>query len=181
MTHSYGRNRKTRSIFSRKFREHGPARSASYMQVYRLGQYVDIKVNGSVHKGMPHRLYVGRTGKYVYLVEDFFVTFSLSLFFDLLVCLILLHNPIYYTVLNFHFLRVWNVSKRAIGVEVNKKVGNRIFKKRIHVRVEHIAPSRCREDFLNRMKACQQAKKEAAIKYNEAKAAGKKIHSMLCF
>ena len=41
---------------------------------------MDIKVNGAVHKGMPHKFYHGRTGK------------------------------------------VWNVTKRAIGVEVNKQV-----------------------------------------------------------
>lgn len=46
--------------------------------------------------------------------------------------------------------RVWNVTKRAIGVEVNKQVGGRILRKRIHVRVEHVRPSRCREDFLKR-------------------------------
>ncbi|MEW5297151.1 MAG: hypothetical protein WDW36_000378 [Sanguina aurantia] len=45
---------------------------------------------------------------------------------------------------------VWNVTKRAIGVEFNKRVGHRYMKKRIHVRVEHIVPSRCREEFLKR-------------------------------
>ena len=29
-------------------------------------------------------------------------------------------------------------------------MGNRQIKKRIHVRVEHVQPSRCREDFLKR-------------------------------
>ncbi|KAL1569337.1 Large ribosomal subunit protein eL21x/eL21w, variant 2 [Salvia divinorum] len=33
--------------------------------------------------------------------------------------------------------RVWNVTKRAVGVELNKQVGNRIMRKRIHVRIEH--------------------------------------------
>ncbi|KAL1569336.1 Large ribosomal subunit protein eL21x/eL21w [Salvia divinorum] len=28
--------------------------------------------------------------------------------------------------------RVWNVTKRAVGVELNKQVGNRIMRKRIH-------------------------------------------------
>ena len=30
------------------------------------------------------------------------------------------------------------------------QIGNRQIKKRIHVRVEHVQPSRCREDFLKR-------------------------------
>jgi large subunit ribosomal protein L21e len=38
---------------------------------------------------------------------------------------------------------VFNVNPRAIGVEVKKRVGGRIMKKRIHVRVEHLRPSQC--------------------------------------
>jgi len=56
---------------------------------------------------------------------------------------------------------VWNVTKRAIGVEVNKTVGNRVIPKRIHVRVEHVQVSKCRTDFLDRVKANDKAKKEA--------------------
>lgn len=56
---------------------------------------------------------------------------------------------------------VWNVTKRALGVELNKVVGTRQLKKRIHVRVEHVQPSRCREDFLRRREANDVAKKEA--------------------
>lgn len=63
---------------------------------------------------------------------------------------------------------VWNVTPRALGVELNKLVGNRIMKKRIHVRVEHVQPSRCREEFLAR-RASNDAKKA------EAKAKGQKI------
>ena len=49
--------------------------------------------------------------------------------------------------------KVFNVNPRSIGVIVNKSVGNRIIAKRIHVRVEHIRKSKCREDFLKRVKA----------------------------
>jgi large subunit ribosomal protein L21e len=45
---------------------------------------------------------------------------------------------------------VWNVTKRAIGVQVNKLVRTRVMQKRIHVRVEHIKPSTCRSEFLAR-------------------------------
>ncbi|GBG68957.1 hypothetical protein CBR_g3656 [Chara braunii] len=59
---------------------------------------------------------------------------------------------------------VWNVTKRAIGVEVNKQVGNRIIRKRIHVRIEHVHPSRCREEFLLRVKKNDELKAEAKAK-----------------
>jgi len=56
---------------------------------------------------------------------------------------------------------IWNVTKRAVGVEVNKEVNGRIIKKRIHVRIEHVAPSRCREEFLLRRASNDERKKEA--------------------
>ena len=48
---------------------------------------------------------------------------------------------------------VWNITPRAIGIEVNKRVRNRVIKKRIHVRIEHARPSRCNEDLKNRIAA----------------------------
>ena len=62
--------------------------------------------------------------------------------------------------------RVFNVSKHAVGVIVNKRVGGRILPKRVTVRIEHIKHSTCRQDFLDRVKANEKLKKEA-------KAAGK--------
>ena len=47
---------------------------------------------------------------------------------------------------------VFNVTPRAVGVIVNKIVREKQLKKRIHVRIEHVAASRCRDDFLNRVK-----------------------------
>ena len=47
---------------------------------------------------------------------------------------------------------VFDVTKTAVGVEVNKQVRNRIIKKRIHVKVDHIRPSKCRLQHLNRVK-----------------------------
>ncbi|XP_038982860.1 50S ribosomal protein L4-like [Phoenix dactylifera] len=70
-----------RDLFSRPFRKHGYIPLATYMRRYKIGDYVDIEVNGAVHKGMPYKFYHGRTG-----------------------C-------------------VWNVTKRAIGVEINKQHG----------------------------------------------------------
>eukprot|EP00658_Telonema_sp_P-2_P081680 TRINITY_DN844_c0_g1_i8.p1 TRINITY_DN844_c0_g1~~TRINITY_DN844_c0_g1_i8.p1 ORF type:complete len:176 (-),score=42.97 TRINITY_DN844_c0_g1_i8:164-691(-) len=53
---------------------------------------------------------------------------------------------------------VWNVTKRAVGVLVNKQVGGRVMAKKIHVRVEHVTPSACRKQFLDRVKANDDAK-----------------------
>ena len=36
---------------------------SNYLKKYKKGDYVDIIVDGSQHKGMPHHFYHGRTGK----------------------------------------------------------------------------------------------------------------------
>lgn len=41
------------------------------------------------------------------------------------------------------------------------QVGHQILRKRIHVRIEHVHPSRCREEFLIRQKKNDQIKHEA--------------------
>merc|ERR1712066_1057212 len=52
-------------------------------------------------------------------------------------------------------------TRRAVGVVVNKQLGNRIIPKRINVRIEHIKHSKCRDDFLRRVKENEVKKKEA--------------------
>merc|ERR1740123_1659150 len=47
--------------------------------------------------------------------------------------------------------RVWNVSKRAVGVELLKTVGNRKRTKKVTIRIEHIRHSTCRVPFLKRI------------------------------
>lgn len=44
------------------------------------------------------------------------------------------------------------------------QVNGRIMRKRIHVRIEHIQPSRCREDFLRRRETNDRIKHEAKVK-----------------
>jgi large subunit ribosomal protein L21e len=56
---------------------------------------------------------------------------------------------------------VYNVTRRALGVEVNKQVRNRVLRKRINVRVEHVRPSKCRLDFLARVKKNEEVKRAA--------------------
>lgn len=79
MPAGHGLRSRTRDLFARPFRKKGYIPLTVYLRTYKIGDYVDIKVNGAIHKGMPHKFYHGRTGK------------------------------------------VWNVTKRAIGVEVNKQ------------------------------------------------------------
>eukprot|EP00729_Bicosta_minor_P011640 gene11640-12321_t len=67
--------------------------------------------------------------------------------------------------------RVFNVSRRAVGVVLNKRIKNRILAKRINVRIEHIQHSTSRTGFLTRA-AANDAKKAVAT------AAGEKVGDM---
>ncbi|RWS28058.1 60S ribosomal protein L21-like protein [Leptotrombidium deliense] len=60
--------------------------------------------------------------------------------------------------------RVFNVSKHAVGIIVNKRVRTRIIPKRINVRIEHVQHSKCRQEFLARVQQNEQLKKEAKAK-----------------
>ena len=122
MGHTEGLRHATRYVFARKFRKHGAPAPSLSLRTFRIGDRVDIKVNGAVHSGMPHRLYHGATG------------------------------------------RVWNVSPRAVGIVVKRQVNNHIALKRIYVRTEHVFPSKCRDEFINRVKANLKAHEEAKQK-----------------
>ena len=63
MPHAFGYRSRTRDLFKRPFRCHGPEHLSTYMTVYKKGMFVDIVGNGSIHKGMPHKFYHGRTGR----------------------------------------------------------------------------------------------------------------------
>ncbi|KAL7267539.1 60S ribosomal protein L21A [Rhizina undulata] len=102
-------------------------RLSTYLKQYRVGDIVDIKANGAVQKGMPHKVYHGKTGV------------------------------------------VYNVTKSALGVIVYKKVGNRYLEKRVNVRIEHVSHSKCRQEFVNRVK-------ENAEKKRKAKEEGSHVH-----
>eukprot|EP00744_Colponema_vietnamica_P008567 GILI01012211.1.p2 GENE.GILI01012211.1~~GILI01012211.1.p2 ORF type:complete len:161 (-),score=43.63 GILI01012211.1:54-536(-) len=119
MPHSYGYRARTRGLFAKDFKRKGQLPLGRYLTTFKLGDYVDIKGDGGVHKGMPHKFYHGKTGI------------------------------------------VWNVTPRAIGVVVNKQVRNRIIAKKIHVRIEHLRKSKCREDFLTRARENSKAILEA--------------------
>ncbi|KAF4582989.1 60S ribosomal protein L21-A [Ophiocordyceps camponoti-floridani] len=119
MGHSYGKRAGTRYAFSRDFRKKGMISMTTYLRTYRVGDIVDIKANGAVQKGMPYKVYHGKTGV------------------------------------------IYNVTKSAVGIIIYKKVWHRYIEKRINVRIEHIKPSRSREDFLKRVKQNAELKKKA--------------------
>jgi len=60
--------------------------------------------------------------------------------------------------------RVFNVTPHALGIIVNKRLRGKIIPKRINVRIEHVTHSKCREDFLKRVKENGCLRKEAKEK-----------------
>eukprot|EP01029_Cantina_marsupialis_P024027 TRINITY_DN608451_c0_g1_i1.p1 TRINITY_DN608451_c0_g1~~TRINITY_DN608451_c0_g1_i1.p1 ORF type:complete len:160 (-),score=32.22 TRINITY_DN608451_c0_g1_i1:64-543(-) len=119
MPHSFGIRARTRQMFKRGFREHGTIALGTFLKNYHIGDVVDIVVNSAQQKGMPSKIFHGKTGV------------------------------------------VFDVTPHAIGVVVRKPVRGRVVEKHLHVRVEHIRHSKCRQDFLDRVKSNDLAKKEA--------------------
>merc|ERR1712017_64894 len=63
MPKSEGYRCSTRDMFSRPFRARGMPNLTTYLRNYKLGDYVDIKANSAIQKGMPYKFYHGRTGR----------------------------------------------------------------------------------------------------------------------
>lgn len=84
MPDGHGLRSRTRDLFSKGYRKNGVIPLTDFLRVYKIGDYVDIKVNSAVHAGMPHKWYHGKTGV------------------------------------------IWNITKRSVGVEVNKQVSRSI-------------------------------------------------------
>lgn len=63
MGRSKGKRSNTRNSFSRAFKKHGQEHSSTYIQNFKLGEYVDITVNSSIQRGLPYKFYHGKTGK----------------------------------------------------------------------------------------------------------------------
>lgn len=58
---------------------------------------------------------------------------------------------------------IYNVTKSAVGVIIYKKVDHRYIEKRLNIRIEHVSPSRSRDDFLRRVKENAALKKKAKV------------------
>ena len=117
----FGYRSKTRDLFTKRFKTRGAPNLTRYLANFKVGDYVNIVGDPSVHKSLPHKVYHGRTGV------------------------------------------IWNVTKRAVGVIVNKKVKHRVLHKRINVRIEHVKKSKGQDDLKQRVARNQEhsAKKEA--------------------
>ena len=63
MPHSFGVRARTRDLFSKPYKKHGAVPFNKYFTNYKVGDYVDIIADGSIHKGMPHKYYHGKTGR----------------------------------------------------------------------------------------------------------------------
>ncbi len=59
---SKGYQRKTRSLLRRKTRQRGKTGLSTILREYQSGDRVVVKLNPSIHKGMPHRRFHGRIG-----------------------------------------------------------------------------------------------------------------------
>lgn len=59
---------------------------------------------------------------------------------------------------------VYAVYPRAVGIIIYKTVGNRKIEKRVSLRVEHVRHSKCRDDFVNRVKSNAEKKRIAQEK-----------------
>ncbi len=59
---SKGYRKRTRSLLRKKPRERGKVGLSKILREYEPGQKVVVKINSTIHKGMPHRRYHGRIG-----------------------------------------------------------------------------------------------------------------------
>ncbi|KAG9656251.1 hypothetical protein KCU76_g20220, partial [Aureobasidium melanogenum] len=62
MGHAAGLRAGTRYAFSRDFKKKGYIALSTYLKQYKVGDIVDVVANGAVQKGMPYKVYHGKTG-----------------------------------------------------------------------------------------------------------------------
>jgi len=62
MRRSKGYRSRTRSLLRKHPRERGKIGLSRILRAYQIGDKVTILLDASVHKGMPHRRYHGRSG-----------------------------------------------------------------------------------------------------------------------
>jgi len=61
-----GLRHRTRKLYKKNIREKGAVPSLSLLMVeYKVGDRVHIVTNPSIHKGIPHRRYHGKTGEVI--------------------------------------------------------------------------------------------------------------------
>jgi len=65
MKKSKGYRTRTRRLLKKKPREKGKLRMSKLLHQYQPGNHVVVKIDPSVHKGMPHKRYHGKVGTIV--------------------------------------------------------------------------------------------------------------------
>ena len=75
MRKSKGYRHRTRSLLKKKIRQRGLRPPDYLLKDFNEGDVVDIIIDPSEHKGMPHRRYHGKTGKIVKKQGDAFIVF----------------------------------------------------------------------------------------------------------
>ena len=60
-----GSRRKSRSKLTKKVNEKGKIKISRYFQEFKKGDKVTIKIEPSVHKGLPDAVFQGRVGKVI--------------------------------------------------------------------------------------------------------------------
>ena len=126
MVNPTGYRRGTRDMFSRGYKKGGVEHLSTYLKNYKIGDIVDVK-------------------------GELFVPLSvLSFKWTCFPGCGAFQKGMPHKSYHGKTGRVFNVSKRAVGVVVNKRVRGKILPKRVYVRVEHVKHSQCRKDFLDR-------------------------------
>jgi ribosomal protein L21E len=206
MPAGHGLRSRTRDLFSKGYRKNGVVPLTDTLRVFKIGDYVDIKVNSAVHAGMPFKWYHGKTGiiwnvtkralgvEVNKQVRRYHVCIALTtLPSNAFLCKLCTSDcgaqssnqgtasflnsrnafvSKYGSVLSVGIVLQWGIKPawcwtrqdELLIEHDNMQVNGRIIRKRIHVRVEHIVPSRCREDFLKRRTEHEILKKEAKAK-----------------
>lgn len=70
---SKGTRTGTRKLISRKPRERGLSPITRSLQRFEIGEYVNIVIDPSIHKGMPHKRFHGLTGTVFRTQGDAFI------------------------------------------------------------------------------------------------------------
>ena len=131
-----------------------------------------------IHKGMPHKTYHGRTGivfnvakRAVGVEVSFGEAFCMDTPFALVVFPSLLprrHDCIVSVCISHATHPLPQLT--SFTEQIKKVVRNRVEMKRINVRIEHVRPSKCRSDFLSRVKKVDTILREAKAKGEKAPA-----------
>jgi large subunit ribosomal protein L21e len=62
MAHHNGPRKKTRYLMKKELRKRGLPPVSALIQNFEIGQKVHVVIEPSIHKGMPHRRFHGKTG-----------------------------------------------------------------------------------------------------------------------